>query len=113
MIPQQHDAGYRPALTPARTGTRIALHVVPGARSVGLAGMHGAAVKLRVSAPPADGRANDEVLHRLAGILGVQPGEITLVGGHRSRSKVVLVGGLSVAEVADRLAEAPLHSPTR
>lgn len=84
-------------------GTRIRVRLVPRAARTGLAGAHGDAVKLRVTAPPLDGRANAEALAFLARRLGVAKQAVELVSGHRSRDKVVRVAGLDPAAVAARL----------
>jgi uncharacterized protein YggU (UPF0235/DUF167 family) len=86
--------------------TRLRLRVVPGARKPGLAGRYGAAWKLRVSAPPERGAANEAVLQLLAGLLEVPAGALRLVSGHGSRDKIVVVEGLPPEETEARLAEA-------
>ena len=59
-------------------------------------------MKVRVTAPPADGRANEETAVVLAAALGVAPGAVTLVQGGRSRWKRFAVRG-DGAVLADRL----------
>jgi len=90
----------------AASTTRLRLRVVPGARSDGIVGRHGEAWKVRVAAPPEDGRANDAVVRLLAQTLGVARGDVTLVAGHGSRDKVVEVTGLEPGELERRLEEA-------
>lgn len=55
-------------------GAVLRVHVGPGARRPGLAGLHGNALRVRVSAPPEGGAANRELVRLLAGLLGVRPG---------------------------------------
>jgi uncharacterized protein len=86
--------------------TRLRLRVVPGARTSGLAGRYGDAWKIRVSAPPERGAANEAVLEVLAGLLGVPPRTVRLVSGQGSRDKIVLVEGLPPEETEARLAQA-------
>jgi uncharacterized protein (TIGR00251 family) len=74
-------------------GLVVEVHVQPRAGRRGLGGRHGHAVKVRVTAPPAEGRANDETARVLAAALGVAPGAVTLVGGARSRWKRFAVAG--------------------
>ena len=62
--------------------------------------------KVAVSAPPAEGRANEAVLELVSGLLGVRRSQVTLVRGASSRSKLVEVDGLSAAAAEQRLAEA-------
>ena len=89
----------------AASTTRLRLRVVPGAPRDGIVGRHGEAWKVRVTAPPEDGRANDAVVRFLADTLGVARGDVTLVAGHGSRDKVVELTGIG-ADEADRRLEA-------
>jgi uncharacterized protein (TIGR00251 family) len=57
-------------------------------------GRHGTALKVRVAAPPVDGKANDALRALLARTLGVKDGAVTLVSGASSRSKRVRVDGM-------------------
>ena len=84
-------------------GVMLNVRVCAGARKPGMAGLHGDAVKIRVRAPPVDGKANAELVEFLAGELGVPRGAVEIAAGATSRGKRVLVSGLSAAEVAARL----------
>ena len=84
--------------------TRLRLRVMPGSKSPGFAGRHGDAWKLRVSAAPERGRANDAAVQLVAETLGVDPAEVRLVAGHASRDKIVEITGLGSEEAARRLA---------
>lgn len=79
------------------------LKVVPGARRSEIVGRYGEAIKLRVAAPPEDGRANQEVLELLARALGVDRRSLAIVRGHTSPQKVIDVGGLELDEILRRL----------
>jgi uncharacterized protein (TIGR00251 family) len=85
-------------------GAVLRVHVQPGARSEGIAGVHGNALKVRVRAPATSGRANDAVLNLLAKELGVAVTALALTGGASSRDKRVRFDGLSAAELEKRLA---------
>jgi len=91
--------------------TRIALRVAPGAPHAKVVGRHGTAWKLRVTAPPEDGKANEAVLRLLAETLGLPRRHITIVSGHGARDKVVSLAGLRPDEVERRL-NASLTSPS-
>ena len=69
----------------------LALHVQPGASRTEVAGRHGDALKIRVAAPPVDGKANEELLRFLAAEFGVPARRIELVSGDSSRAKVVRI----------------------
>jgi len=86
--------------------TRLKLRVSPGARRPGIGGRHGDAWKVRVSAPPEGGRANEAVLDLLADALDVSRGRLALVSGHSSRDKVVVLNGLDQAHSERLLAAA-------
>jgi uncharacterized protein (TIGR00251 family) len=83
--------------------TRLRLRVSAGARKTELVGRHGDAWKVRVSAPPENGRANDAVLKLLAERVGVARRAVSLVSGHSGREKVVQVDGLDRVESERRL----------
>jgi hypothetical protein len=69
----------------------LTLHVQPGAKRTEVAGIHGDALKVKLAAPPVDGRANAELLRFLADTFGVPVRNVTLLRGETSRSKVVRV----------------------
>jgi uncharacterized protein YggU (UPF0235/DUF167 family) len=66
-------------------------------------GRHGEALKVRVTAPPVDGRANDAAARLLAGALGIPAARVVLMSGAQSRLKRFRVSGLSVSAVTVRL----------
>ena len=64
--------------------TRLALKINAGAKRTQFAGRHGDAWKLRVAAPPVDGKANAAILKFIAQIAGVRASEITIISGQTS-----------------------------
>ena len=88
---------------PVSGGIEVDLHVQPRARRTELAGVHGRALRVRVSAPPADGAANRAVVELLAEVAGVPRARVTLVAGVRSRDKRIRIDGISPEEFAARL----------
>ena len=80
------------------------MRVVPGVGKPGVVGRYGEAWKLRVSARPERGRANEAALELLARTLGVSATNLRLVAGHASRDKTVEVSGLAADEAERRLA---------
>ena len=78
----------------------LALHIQPGAKQTGFAGLHGEAMKLRLAAPPVDGRANAALCAFLAEFCGVPKAAVTLVSGETSRAKRVRVDKATPAAVA-------------
>ncbi len=71
----------------------LVLHVQPGAKRTGFAGRHGDAMKLRLAAPPVDGKANAALCAHVAEFCGVPRSAVTLVAGETSRAKRVRVEG--------------------
>jgi len=86
-------------LTEAGDGSLILnLHVQPGAKRTGFAGLYGKAAKLRLSAPPVDGKANAALCAFLAEICGAPKSDVQLLSGETSRTKRV-----RIAPAPDRL----------
>lgn len=84
----------------------LRLHVQPGAARTAVAGLHGAALKIRLAAPPVDGRANDALVAFLAKRLGIAKARVELVAGAASREKRVRISGVSRAGALKLLADA-------
>jgi uncharacterized protein len=84
--------------------TRLRLRVTPGARRSAIVGRYGEAWKVRVAAPPDEGRGNAAVLRLLAETLGLPRESVSLVSGHGARDKVVELSGLGPELIAERLA---------
>jgi len=89
----------------ADDGLVVEVHVQPRAGRGGITGRHGDALKVRVTAPPLDGRANEETALVLADAIGVPATAVTLLHGARSRWKRFLVrgDGAGLAARVDRL----------
>lgn len=77
----------------------LSLHIQPGAKKTGIAGLHGESLKIRLAAPPVDGKANDCLIAFLAERLGVPRVQVELVSGAASRKKRVRVSGASSEEI--------------
>jgi len=87
-------------------GASFAVRVQPRARKNAIAGGIGDALKIALTAPPVEGRANEACIEFLAEFLKVPRSSITIAAGQSSRNKVVRVRGLTAAEVAGRLCAA-------
>lgn len=85
------------------TGVRLELHVQPGASTTEVAGLHGDRIKLRLAAPPIDGRANEALIRWLSDQLHVPQAGITIVRGETSRRKSVDISGVEVEIVVRKL----------
>lgn len=80
-------------------GVRFAVRVQPRASRSEIVGLHGDAMKIRLSAPPVDGAANEALVELIAEMLGVGRRAVHIVSGETSRSKVVEVEGVTAAAV--------------
>lgn len=69
----------------------LTLHVQPGAARTGHAGMHGDAHKIRLAAPPVDGKANAALVAFLAEAFGVRQRDVVIASGASSRRKIVRI----------------------
>jgi len=81
----------KPWLVCSGDTVRLVLHVQPGARKTEVAGEHGDCLKIRLAAPPVDGKANAVLLAWLADCFGVGKRAVVLQSGDKSRHKVVVV----------------------
>ena len=86
--------------------TRLRLRVSPGAGRPEIVGRHGDGWKVRVTAPPEHGRANEAVLRLVADTLAVPRSAVTIVSGHGARDKIVELIGVGPALIDRRLASA-------
>ena len=81
----------------------LAVKVIPNAPRTEIAGRLGDAVKIKLHAPPVEGRANSALCEFLANRLDLPRRAITFLRGDTSRQKVLRIDGLSAAEVKARL----------
>jgi len=88
---------------PAGAGVRLRVKAVPGASRDAIAGVLGDRLKIRVSAPPEGGRANDAIRRVLAKAFGVPRSEVELDSGATSRDKAFVIAG-DPADLASRAA---------
>jgi uncharacterized protein len=86
-----------------RNGWLLAIHAQPGARKSAIAGLHGDALKVKLAAPPVEGRANDELLRFVSDALGVPRSAVRIERGETSRKKWVRVArpGIDPAHLLD------------
>jgi uncharacterized protein (TIGR00251 family) len=78
----------------------MTLHIQPGAKKTEFAGRHGDALKIRLAAPPVDGKANEALIRFIAEVLHLPKSAVTLKSGQASRHKVLEVVGADAAAVA-------------
>ncbi len=90
-------------LTDSPAGTTFAIKVHPRAKKNAITGEVGDALKLALTAPPVDGKANAACIEFFAKLLKVPRSSVTIASGQTSRNKVIRVAGLSAEEIRKRL----------
>jgi uncharacterized protein (TIGR00251 family) len=74
----------------------LTLHVQPGAKRSEIVGLHGDALKLKLAAPPVEGRANEALLKFIAKLFDVPLRDVELKRGDQSRRKLVVIVGSTI-----------------
>lgn len=92
MIPLRESAGY----------VSFAVKVQPRAKKNAITGELGDALKLALTAPPIEGRANEACIEFFANLLKVARSSVTIASGESGRRKVIRVAGLSADELRKR-----------
>jgi uncharacterized protein (TIGR00251 family) len=88
--------------TPAGATFHIRVH--PRGKKNAINGEVGDALKVALTAPPVDGRANEAVIAFFAEFLNVPRSSVTIAAGQTSRNKVIRIAGITAAQVEQRLA---------
>jgi uncharacterized protein (TIGR00251 family) len=88
-------------------GVVFHVRVVPRASKCEAAGFQGDALKLRITAPPVEGKANEALVALVAELFGVKKGQVAILAGHASRAKTVAIAGVKAAQAAALLATLP------
>lgn len=84
-------------------GATFSVKVHPRAKRNAVAGEVGEALKLALTAPPVEGKANEACIRFIAELLDVSRSSVTIAAGESSRQKVIRVHGLTATEVEQRL----------
>jgi len=90
--------------TPSGAAFQVKVH--PRAKKNAITGEVGDALKLALTAPPVEGRANEACIAFLAEVLNVPRSSVTIAAGKSSRNKVILVSGLTARQVERQLSVA-------
>jgi len=95
MIPIRESAG----------AVAFAVRVHPRAKQDAVTGIHGDALKLSLTAPPVEGRANLAVVEFFASLLRLPRSSITIAAGQTGRNKVVRITGITAAALERKLSQ--------
>jgi uncharacterized protein (TIGR00251 family) len=93
MIPLQESGGT----------VTFAIKVHPRAKKNAITGELGDALKVSLTTPPIDGRANEACIEFFAKLLKVPRSSVTITSGQTSRNKVIRVAGLTAEQIRERL----------
>ncbi|ARG99805.1 DUF167 domain-containing protein [Legionella micdadei] len=74
----------------------LCVYVQPGAKTTGIVGLHGDALKIRLNTQPIEGRANEALLSYIAQLFDVPTRQVKLVRGNKARQKILTITGSSV-----------------
>lgn len=89
-------ANSRPAIS-------VKIKVEPRSSKSGIVGLYGDALKVKLTSPPVEGKANRELVEVLARTCGVGKSDVEIVSGKRSKNKVVRITGIeSITDIIDR-----------
>lgn len=78
------------------SGVTLSIKVVPKSSTTAIVGVEGGELKIRVAAPPEDGKANKELIRFLSKVFKVPQRDIQLIKGETSRHKVLLIASISI-----------------
>src|SRR5258708_38686205 len=95
------------AIKTSPAGVTFAVKVHQRAKKNAITGKVGDALKVSLTAPPVDGKANQSCIDFFAKLLNVPRSSVTIAAGQNSRNKVIRVTGLSAEEVTRRLGTSP------
>jgi uncharacterized protein (TIGR00251 family) len=90
-------------LTETRKGTTFAVKVHPRAKKNAITGEVGDALKVGLTAPPVEGKANEACVEFFAKLLNVPRSSVTIASGQSTRNKVIRVAGMTAEELRRRL----------
>ena len=91
------------AIAPHAEGCLLAVRAQPGTRKAGVMGEQAGALKVAVTAPPEDGRANQAITELLRDWLGLRRSQVELAAGATNRNKQFLIRGLTPEELRARI----------
>src|SRR5690349_4503931 len=91
-------------ITEHERGCVLPVRAQPGARKAGILGEHAGLLKVAVTAPPEDGRANKALVELLAGALELKRSQVKLLSGETSREKRFIIEGVAKSELERLLA---------
>ncbi len=86
------------AIQETESGVSVTCWVQPRASKNKVVGLHGDAVKIAITAPPVDGKANAAIVKFMSKLLGVGKSSIEIASGQNGRNKIIKITGVSLTE---------------
>ncbi|MBC7371555.1 MAG: YggU family protein [Bdellovibrionaceae bacterium] len=90
-------------ITKTDQGAKLNVFIQPNASKNEIIGPHNGALKIKIQTPPVDGKANEELIKFLSKILEHPKKNIVILKGETSRSKLVLITGLGLEQIKQKL----------
>ena len=85
-----------------RKSLSVKVKVEPRSSKSGIIGLYGDALKVKLTSPPVDGKANEELVELLAKECGIPKSAIEIVSGQSSKNKLVRIAGIkNIADIID------------
>ncbi len=88
-----------PGLKETGGAVSFSVRLIPRANRTEIVGVEGDAIKIRLSAPPVEGKANEALVRFLADTLDVPRGNVEIVTGHAARRKVIRIRGVTAGQI--------------
>jgi len=99
MTRQETPGTSAPWIASRTDGVVLNIRVVPRASKTGVAGIMGDAIRIRLQAPPVEGKANKALIRFLSELLDIPKGSITILSGDLARNKRVAIAGVAEPDV--------------
>ena len=93
----------RPWLAEYASGIELRIHAQPGAKTSQIVGVHGGTLKIRLAAPPIEGRANAALCFFMADLCEIPVSSVVLLSGTNSRRKHLRLDGLNLVRYFEQL----------
>ena len=90
-------------IKPRKDGIQFSAIVQPRSSKNKICGLHGESLKIHLTSPPVDGKANKMCVKLLAKILSVSPSRIVIVSGQTGRNKIIRVEGINTSEFLTKI----------
>jgi len=80
-------------------GVVFSIRVLPRSSRCEITGIQDNSLKLKITAPPVEGKANEECIRFLSDKLGIKKGQIKIKSGHKSKNKTVAISGINKEDI--------------